>query len=143
MLLGTYAPKLDEKGRVILPAKFREELASGVVVTRGQERCLYVFPEREFEGYYEKLRQAPIASKQARDYIRMLTSGASQERPDAQHRVTIPPALRDYAALDRDLIVIGAGTHAEIWSTEAWESYYSGVEDDYANTAEEVIPGLF
>ena len=143
MLLGTYAPKLDDKGRVILPAKFHEELANGVVVTRGQERCLYVFTEREFEAYYEKLRQAPLSSKQARDFIRLLTSGASQERPDAQHRITIPPVLREYAGLERDLTVIGAGTHAEIWSTQAWESYYEGAESDFSNTSEEVIPGLF
>jgi len=143
MLLGTFLPKLDDKGRVILPARFHDELANGVVITRGQERCLYVFTEQEFEDYYEKLRQAPLSSRQARDFIRLLTSGASQERPDAQHRITIPAVLREYAGLGRDLTVIGAGTHAEIWSTEAWESYYAGAEDEFASTSEEVIPGLF
>ncbi len=143
MLLGTYAPKLDDKGRVILPAKFHEELASGVVVTRGQERCLYVFPEREFEGFHEKIRQAPVSSKQGRDFLRLLLSGANQDRPDSQHRITIPQPLRDYAGLERDLTVIGAGNRAEIWSTEAWNAYYAAVETDYVNTAEEVIPGLF
>ncbi len=143
MLLGTYLPKLDEKGRLILPAKFRDELAAGVVITRGQERCLYVFAEREFEGFSEKIRQAPVASRQGRDFVRLLLSGANQERPDAQHRVTIPQALRDYAGLERDLTVIGAGNRAEIWSTSAWETYYAAVESDFANTAEEVIPGLF
>lgn len=142
MLLGTYAPKLDDKGRVILPAKFREELAGGVVITRGQERCLYVFPEREFEGFHDRMRQAPVASKQARDYIRLLLAGAHQERPDAQHRVTIPPALRAYAGLERELTVNGAGSRVEIWDTAAWEAYYAGVEDEFVNVAEEVIPGL-
>lgn len=142
MLLGTYAPKLDDKGRLVLPAKFREELAAGVVITRGQERCLYVFPEREFEGFHDKMRQAPVASKQARDYIRLLLSGAHQERPDAQHRVTLPPALRAYAGLERELTVNGAGNRVEIWDTAAWESYYESVETDFVNTAEEVIPGL-
>jgi len=143
MLLGTYAPKLDDKGRVILPAKFHDELAAGVVITRGQERCIYVFPEREFEGFHEKIRQAPVSSKQGRDFLRLLLSGANQERPDTQHRVTIPPALRDYAGLERELTVIGAGNRAEIWSTAAWNAYYDSVENDYVNTAEEVIPGLF
>jgi len=143
MLLGTYLPKLDDKGRLILPAKFREELAGGVVIARGQERCLYVFAEREFESFYDKLRQAPVSSRQGRDYTRMLLSSANQERPDAQHRVTIPPILREYAGLERDLTVIGAGNRAEIWSTAAWNAYYAAVEDDYVNTAEEVIPGLF
>ena len=72
-----------------------------------------------------------------------LLSSANQERPDAQHRVTIPPILREYAGLERDLTVIGAGNRAEIWSTSAWNAYYAAVEDDYVNTAEEVIPGLF
>jgi MraZ protein len=143
MFLGTYAPKLDEKGRLILPAKFWDELASGVVITRGQEHCLYVYSAREFENVHEKIRQAPVSSKQARDYTRMFLSGASQEQPDKQRRVTIPVGLREYASLDRDLTVIGAGSHAEIWDTESWNTYYNETESSYANTAEEVIPGLF
>ena len=91
MFLGTYEPKLDEKGRVILPAKFREELSNGLVLTRGQERCIYVFSAREFESMSDKIRQAPVTSKQARDYMRVFLSGASAETPDKQHRVTIPP----------------------------------------------------
>ncbi|MCU1471091.1 MAG: division/cell wall cluster transcriptional repressor MraZ [Glaciihabitans sp.] len=143
MFLGTYAPKLDDKGRLILPAKFWDELASGVVITRGQEHCLYVYSAREFENVHEKIRQAPVSSKQARDYTRMFLSGASQEQPDKQRRVTIPAGLREYASLDRDLTVIGAGSHAEIWDTESWTTYYNETESSYANTAEEVIPGLF
>ena len=143
MFLGTYAPKLDEKGRIILPARFWDELAAGVVITRGQEHCLYVYSQREFEGVHEKIRQASITSKGSRDFLRLFLSGASQELPDKQHRVTIPAGLREYAGLDRDLTVIGAGSHAEIWDTEAWTTYYNDTESDYANTAEEVIPGLF
>ena len=143
MFLGTYAPKLDDKGRIILPAKFREELASGVVVTRGQERCLYVFSQREFEVMHEAIRKAPVTSKQGRDFLRLFLSGANQEMPDKQHRVTIPAGLREYAGLGRDLTVIGAGNRAEIWDTEAWNNYYEATEADFVNTTEEVIPGLF
>ena len=143
MFLGTHTPKLDEKGRVILPAKFREELASGMVVTRGQERCLYVFSQREFEDITQKIRQASITSKQNRDFIRLFLSGASQEIPDKQNRITLPTNLRTYAGLDRDLTVIGAGRRAEIWDTEAWNAYYESAEADFVNTTEEVIPGLF
>jgi len=143
MFLGTYAPKLDEKGRIILPAKFRDELSNGVVMTRGQERCIYVFGTREFEEMHEKIRQAPITSKQGRDYLRVLLSGASAETPDKQNRVTIPANLRDYAGLDRELTVIGAGSRVEIWDSEAWEAYLAEQETAFANTAEEVIPGLF
>jgi MraZ protein len=143
MFLGTYAPKLDEKGRIILPAKFRDELASGLVLTRGQEHCVYVFSQREFESLHEKIRQAPVTSKQARDYLRVFLSGASAELPDKQNRVTIPTPLRSYAGLDRDLVVIGAGSRAEIWDAEAWETYLAEQEAAFANTEEEVIPGLF
>lgn len=143
MFLGTYAPKLDEKGRIILPAKFRDELSTGVVMTRGQERCIYVFGNREFEEMHEKIRQAPITSKQGRDYLRVLLSGASAETPDKQNRITVPANLREYAGLDRELTVIGAGSRVEIWDSEAWEAYLAEQESAFANTAEEVIPGLF
>ena len=143
MFLGTYAPKLDDKGRVILPAKFWDELSAGLVITRGQERCLYVFTEREFENLHEKIRQAPVTSKQARDFLRVFLSGASQERPDNQHRITIPSSLRDYASLGRELTIIGAGSRAEIWDTAAWNEYYESTEAGFADTEEEVIPGLF
>jgi MraZ protein len=143
MFLGTYSPRLDEKGRIILPAKFREELESGVVITRGQERCLYVFSQREFENIHESIRQASITNKQNRDFLRLFLSGANQETPDKQHRVTLPAMLRNYAGLDRDLTVIGAGNRAEIWDTEAWNNYYESAESDFVNTTEEVIPGLF
>ena len=143
MFLGTYAPKLDDKGRLILPAKFRDELSRGVVLTRGQERCLYVFAESEFERHVEKIREAPLTSKAGRDYLRLFLSGASAEVPDKQFRVTIPPALREYAGLNRDLTVIGAGTRAKIWDQAAWESYYTDREQSFSETEEEVIPGLF
>lgn len=143
MFLGTYSPKLDEKSRVILPAKFHGELESGLVITRGQERCLYVFSTSEFESLHDRIRQAPVTSKQARDYLRLFLSGANAEVPDSQHRITIPAQLRSYAGLGRDLTVIGAGNRAEIWDTAAWESYYADQEAKFADTTEEVIPGLF
>lgn len=143
MLLGTYTPKLDDKGRLILPAKFREELGEGVVLTRGQDRCVYVFSNAEFEELHNRIRQAPVTSKQARDYLRLLLSGAHAETPDKQMRVTIPAQLRKYAGLDRELAVIGAGSRAEIWSAAAWEQYVNDNEAAFSETAEEVIPGLF
>ncbi|MER3389863.1 MAG: division/cell wall cluster transcriptional repressor MraZ [Microcella sp.] len=143
MFLGTHTPKLDDKGRVILPAKFRDELAEGVVLTRGQERCLYVFSRATFADVLEKLRTASLTSKTAREYQRFFLSGVSEEEPDKQGRVTVPAVLRQYAGLDRELTVIGSGDRAEIWSTPAWNSYYAEKEDAFANTDEEVIPGLF
>lgn len=143
MFLGTFTPKLDEKGRLILPAKFRDELADGLVITRGQERCLYVFSETEFSQMHDRLREAPITSKQGRDYLRVFLSGAHAEAPDKQGRVTVPPALREYAGLDRDLAVIGAGSRAEIWDAGAWQRYLEEQESAFAEIEEEVIPGMF
>ncbi|MGN6403277.1 division/cell wall cluster transcriptional repressor MraZ [Sinomonas sp.] len=143
MLLGTHSPRLDEKGRLILPAKYRDELADGLVLTRGQERCLYVFSQKEFERIHEQMREAPISSRQSRDYLRVFLSGASDEVPDKQGRVTIPQNLRKYAGLDRDLAVIGVGARAEIWDAQAWEDYLTEKEGSFSDTDEEALPGLF
>lgn len=143
MLLGTHTPRMDDKGRIILPAKFRDDLGKGVVITRGQERCLYIFSDAEFERIYDKIREAPLSNKEARDFQRMFLSGASAERPDGQNRVTIPPHLRQYADLDRELVVTGVGAHAEIWNSQAWTDYTNSNEDSYADLGQEVIPGLF
>ena len=142
MFLGTHAPRLDEKGRLILPAKYRDELAGGVVITKGQERCLYVFPESEFGRITEALRTAPVTSKAVRDYSRVFFASASDEIPDKQGRITIPPALRDYAALQRDCVVIGANTRLEIWDATAWETYLEQQEGAFSEASEEVLPGV-
>ena len=142
MFLGTHAPRLDEKGRLILPAKYREELAGGVVITKGQERCLYVFPQEEFTRITEALRTAPVTAKAVRDYSRVFCASASDEVPDKQGRITVPPALRSYAGLERDCVVIGANTRLEIWDTQAWDTYLAAQEDSFAEAAEEVLPGI-
>ncbi|WP_277455180.1 division/cell wall cluster transcriptional repressor MraZ [Janibacter sp. DB-40] len=142
MFLGTHTPRLDDKGRLFLPAKFRDKLAGGLVMTRGQERCLYVFPMEEFVKVTQKFQEAPTSSKAARDYMRVFLSGASDEIPDKQGRVTVPAALRDYAGLDRDCTVIGAGSRVEVWDTAAWNEYLASTEQAFADQSEEVIPGL-
>ena len=142
MFLGTHTPRLDDKGRLFLPAKFRDRLATGLVVTRGQERCLYVFPMDEFAKITQKFQEAPTSSKAARDYMRVFLSGASDEIPDKQGRVTVPAALRQYAGLDRDCTVIGTGSRVEVWDTAAWEEYLASTEQAFADQSEEVIPGL-
>ena len=143
MFLGTHEPKLDEKGRLILPAKFRDELAAGLVITKGQERCLYVFPQNEFANITETLRQAPVTQKAARDYSRVMFAGAHDEIPDRQGRVTIPQSLREYASLEKECVVIGANTRVEIWDSKAWNEYLADREKNFADVSEEVFPGLF
>jgi len=142
VFLGTHTPRLDDKGRLFLPAKFRERLAGGLVLTRGQERCLYIFPADEFVRVAESVRTAPVTSKAVRDYLRVLLSGASDEIPDKQGRVTVPSTLREYAGLTRDCTVIGAGSRVELWDTTAWDTYLASTEQAFADQSEEVIPGL-
>jgi MraZ protein len=143
MFLGTHHPLLDEKGRLILPARFREELAGGLVMTKGQERCLYVWPGAEFARVTEAMREAPVTVKGARDYMRVMFAGAHDEIPDKQGRVTIPAGLREYAGLSRACVVIGANTRVEIWDQGAWERYLADQEQGFADISGEVFPGLF
>jgi MraZ protein len=142
VFLGTHTPKLDEKGRLFLPAKYRDELSGGVVITKGQERCLYVFPVEEFTRITEALRTAPVTAKGVRDKTRILFASASDEVPDKQGRITVPPGLRTYAGLTRDCVVIGANTRLEIWDAEAWDAYLAAQEDSYSDAEEEVLPGI-
>ena len=143
MFLGTFELKLDAKGRLILPAKYREQLQGGLVITRGQEHCLYVFPLSEFERMHEQMRQAPLTSKDARAYQRVFLSGAVDDIPDKQGRILIPAILRKFADLKRELVVIGAGARLEIWDTQAWETFLQSEESAFAEREDEVIPGLF
>ncbi|MCS4484547.1 division/cell wall cluster transcriptional repressor MraZ [Gleimia sp. 6138-11-ORH1] len=140
MFLGNFEPRLDDKGRVILPAKFREDLADGLVITRGQEYCLYVFTKAEFQKLYEELIKAPITSKQSRDYIRVLLASASDELFDKQGRITIPQPLRAYAQLEKEVVVNGAGNRIEIWDQTRWNEYLSGAEESFAGIADEIFP---
>jgi len=142
VFLGTHTPRLDDKGRLFLPAKYREELSAGLVLTKGQERCLYVFPETEFARITEALSAAPVTAKAVRDYSRVFFASASDEIPDKQGRITIPQGLRDYAGLQRDCVVIGANTMLEIWDTVAWEAYLAQQEDAFSDVSEEVLPGI-
>jgi MraZ protein len=141
VFLGTHTPRLDDKGRLFLPAKFRDELAGGVVITRGQERCLYVFTRAAFAVRAEELQSAQLSSKAARDYGRMLFSTASDEIPDKTGRVTLPQPLREYAGLTKDCVVVGANTRLEIWDAAAWATYEAEQEQAFADQ-DEGVPGL-
>ena len=142
MFLGTHTPRLDDKGRLALPARFRPDLEAGLVITKGQERCLFAFPMAEFERITESLRTAPVTAKAVRDYSRVFFASASDEVPDKQGRVTIPQGLRDYAALQRDCVVIGANTRLEIWDAVAWQAYEADQNEAFSAASEEVLPGV-
>jgi MraZ protein len=116
-------------------------MEGGLVITKGQERCLFVFPMTEFSRITELLRQAPVTQRSVRDYSRVFFASASHEVPDSQGRITVPAPLRDYAGLSKDCVVIGANTRVEVWDSSAWQSYLDGTEQSFAD-AEEVLPGL-
>jgi len=141
VFLGTHTPKLDDKGRLILPAKFRDELADGLVITRFQERCLAIWPISSFVDMTKTVRSASSSQQGVRDYQRMLASGASDEIPDKQGRITIPPHLRSYAGLDKDCVVVGAIDRVEVWNAAAWEQYSTDKESAYADLNQTLFPG--
>ncbi len=140
MLMGTYTPKLDDKGRLFLPAKFRDQLSEGLVVTRGQERCLTVWPMGAFQQLAGQAQEAPVTDKAVRDYTRLLFAGASDDQPDKQGRLSIPPMLREYASLTKDVIVIGVGNRLEIWDAQRWQDYSDGREQAFSDLSDEVFP---
>ena len=130
MFLGTHAPRLDDKGRLILPAKFRDQLAEGVVITKGQERCLFVFTAAAFTA--KSAAHPDPTTKAGRDYQRLLFAGASDELPDRTGRITLPAPLRTYAGLTRECVVTGVNDHLEIWDADTWHAYEAAQEQAYA-----------
>ncbi len=123
MFIGEYQHTIDSKGRVILPAKFREELGEKFVVTKGLDHCLFVYPNEEWSNLEKKLRTLPLTSRDARAFIRFFFAGAAECGVDKQGRILIPANLRQHAGLNRDLAIIGVSTRVEIWDRDAWDAY--------------------
>ncbi len=142
MFLGTFSPRLDDKHRLVLPAKWRSAFDGGIVMTRGQERCVFAFSRGSFESLVDELAGAPLTNKDARDYSRMLLAGAQDEVPDKQGRVTIAPLLREYAGLDRELAVLGVGRRLEIWDAATWQGLQAEGEQAFAERSTEILPGV-
>lgn len=130
--LGTHTPKLDEKGRFFLPAKFREPLTGGLVVTKGQERCLVIQTPEAFKAMADRFYAGSPTVLQVRNFQRMVFAGASEQIPDKQGRVGIPPLLRAYAGLDKDIVVIGVGDRIEVWDQAAWLEFEAGQDEVFA-----------
>lgn len=142
LLLGTFSPKIDAKGRMALPAKFRNILGKGLVLARGQERCVYLLPISEFRRMAMRIQHTSVENKAARDYLRVFLSGADSQVPDKQGRVLVPQLLRTYAGLGDDIVVIGVGTRAEIWNSQAWDAYLSDKEQGYSDIENDVLPAV-
>ncbi|GAC69546.1 division/cell wall cluster transcriptional repressor MraZ [Gordonia soli] len=140
--VGTYTPKLDDKGRLTLPAKFRDAVAGGVVVTRGQDRSLSVYRNEEFDVLAENTMAASRNDPEARAYQRYYFASADEQRPDGQGRVTLSAGHRDYAELSKECVVIGAFDHLEIWDAQRWREYQSEHEENFSAAGSAALDAL-
>jgi MraZ protein len=138
MFLGEFSHNLDDKGRLTIPAKFREELAGGLVITRGIDRCLSVYPRPVWNELAERIVQLPLTQRNARNFSRLMFSSAADFIPDRQGRVLIPQGLREYAGLDSEAIITGLYDRLEIWNPEQWASVKAEVEEDPESIAEQL-----
>lgn len=125
MLIGEYEHSIDTKGRLILPAKIKEDLGRKFILTKGLDGCLFGYSTEEWKKFEEKLKGLPLTNKNTRDFVRFFLSGAVEEETDKQGRFLIPNNLRNYAKLDKDAVVVGVGTRIEIWDKASWEKYNS------------------
>ncbi len=130
MFLGEYLHNIDSKGRLTLPAKFRGELAKGVVVTRGLDGCLFVHPVDEWQELAKKINSLPLTRKDARTLARLIYSGASDCTPDKQGRILLPSYLREFAGVDGETVIIGLHNRLEIWNPQRWERVRREVEEE-------------
>ncbi|MDG3011988.1 division/cell wall cluster transcriptional repressor MraZ [Rhodococcus sp. D2-41] len=143
MFLGTYTPKLDDKGRLTLPAKFRDTLAGGLMVTKGQDHCLAVYPRDAFVALARKAAAAPRTNPEARAFVRALAAGTDEQHPDAQGRITLSVDHRRYAGLSKECVVTGAVDFLEIWDAQAWQNYVEENEENYSQAKDESLGGIF
>ncbi|NLL43714.1 MAG: division/cell wall cluster transcriptional repressor MraZ [Firmicutes bacterium] len=139
MFMGEYQHGLDAKGRLIIPAKFREELGEGAVITRGLDNCLFLFPKDEWFVLEEKLKTLPLTKRDARQFVRFLFSGATECELDKQGRINIPQNLREFASIEKDAVVIGVSSRVEIWSKESWGSYVDVAQESFEEIAENIV----
>jgi len=138
MFLGRFEHTLDDKGRLTIPAKYRNTLAAGVVITRGLDRCLYVLPASEWEQIAEKIRALSLLKKDARSFVRLLCAEATDSIPDKQGRVLIPTYLREYANLEADVIVAGASNRLELWNPGEYHQENVRLQKDAEALAEQL-----
>ncbi|MDR0268938.1 division/cell wall cluster transcriptional repressor MraZ [Paenibacillus sp.] len=139
MFMGEFQHSIDDKGRLIIPAKFRELLGSSFVITRGLDQCLFVYPMNEWSILEQKLKSLPLMKSDARAFTRFFFSGATECEWDKQGRVNLPGNLRQYAKLDKECVVLGVSNRVEIWSKDTWEAYFQQSEGAFNEIAEKLV----
>lgn len=138
MFIGEYTHSLDEKGRLNLPAKFRRSVSKGIVITRGLDRCLFVYPHDEWETLAAKIAALPLSQRQSRAFARLMLAGAWDAQLDSQGRIAVPEYLRTYANLGKHVVVAGLYNRMEIWDEDAWHTYKAKTESESEAIAEEM-----
>ena len=138
MFMGEFLHTIDSKGRLILPAKFREELGDTFVITKGLDNCLFIYSRTEWAVMEEKIKKLPLAKPEARAFVRFFFSGAAEVECDKQGRILVPNNLREFGGLDKDVIVLGVSSRIEIWDKETWENYSSEIAPTVAQMAEQL-----
>ncbi len=136
MFMGEYNHTIDAKGRLIVPAKFREALGDEFVVTKGLDGCLFVYSNSEWNAFEEKLRTLPLTNKNARQFTRFFLAGAAACEVDKQGRILLPQVLREFAKLEKDVVLVGVASRIEIWSKEVWEESVNTYDTDMDEVAE-------
>lgn len=139
MFMGEFNNKLDTKGRMIVPSKFREDLSEQFVITRGLDKCLFGYTHEEWSRIEEKMKNLPLTKRDARKFMRLFFSGATQVEVDKQGRINIPQNLRTYAGLSKDCTIIGVSSRIEIWDSEEWSDFYTDSEENFEDIAEDLI----
>lgn len=139
MFMGEYQHALDAKGRLIVPVKFRDSLGDTFVVTRGLDHCLFAYPMDEWQTVQAKLNTLPLTKADARAFVRFFFSGATECEVDKQGRIMLPSNLREYAEMDKEVVVVGVSTRVELWSTSRWEQYVDEASDAYETIAESIV----
>lgn len=139
MFMGEYRHTIDEKGRIIIPAKFRGALGKAFVVTRGLDHCLFVYPASEWSHLEQKLKALPFTRADARAFTRFFFSGATEAELDKQGRVHLPGNLRQFAKLTKECVILGVSSRVEIWSKEIWENYFAQSEESFNDIAEKIV----
>nr|WP_318683596.1 division/cell wall cluster transcriptional repressor MraZ [uncultured Acetatifactor sp.] len=137
MFMSEYNHTIDPKGRLIIPSKFREALGDEFVVSKGMDGCLFVYANEDWNAFEQKLTALPLINKEARKFARFFLAGAAQVEADKQGRILLPASLREFAGLDKDVVLVGVGSRIEIWSREKWEDINSDTDmDDIAAAME-------
>ena len=138
MFIGEYQHNIDQKGRIAVPAKFRPQLGSGVVVTRGLDHCLFIYTETEWQELAQKLVALPLTQANSRAFVRLMLAGAMQVSLDSQGRILLPDYLREYAGLNKEAVIAGLFNRVEIWDKQKWQEYKARTEAESDEIAEKL-----